>query len=199
MSYFRLSFAFMNCPLCLAFMDHPALLPEMTPLLKQFEDIKTKSLQVLHLWPWWCIFIGYDSHLMFNFDRVFGCFYRIFIVFCSVIGCLQRLHIEGMDKDARLTDPHSSYFKKPLDYALKVCVMLLLWLCLYVLHHDYMDVDSVWHTIHASNARILTMVANERAKMKTRPIKINRKWYIVWRRRFNSHCTISFLLCITII
>ena len=56
-----------------------------------------------------------------------------------------------------------------------------------------MYVCSVWHTIHASSARILTMVANERAKMKTRLIKINRKWYIVWRRRFNSHCTISFL------
>ena len=46
MLYIRLSFAFMNCPLCIAFMDHPALLPEMTPFLKQFEDIKSKSLQV---------------------------------------------------------------------------------------------------------------------------------------------------------
>ena len=93
------------------------LATEMAPLLKQYEDVKAKSLQV---W-WWSlqslvatVFESSDSitHNYMTIGNNKDLFYQI----CSE----QRLSVEGMEKDARLSDPNSSYYRKPSDYAMKV-------------------------------------------------------------------------------
>lgn len=45
----RLTFAFLNCPLCSNIMEHPTLTDTMAPMIKLFEDVKVKSIKRLEV------------------------------------------------------------------------------------------------------------------------------------------------------